>query len=89
MADQDDLEEIYCNAYAYLHGASLGGINSALLRPLGCGVGALALDTVYNREVLEMSDGRVCGMFWQRFTPPQPLPIWTCRASGCIRSKAR
>jgi plasmid maintenance system killer protein len=19
------------------------------------------------------------GIFWQRFTPPQPLPIWTCR----------
>lgn len=68
VADQDDLEEIYCNAYAYLHGASLGGINSALLRPLGCGIGALALDTVYNREVLEMRDGRVCGMFWRRDT---------------------
>lgn len=65
VADQDDLEEIYCNAYAYLHGATLGGINSALLRPLGCGIGALAYDTVYNREVLEMRDGSVCGQFWR------------------------
>lgn len=65
VADQDDLEELYCNAYAYLHGATLGGINSALLRPLGCGIGALALDTVYNREVLEMRDGRLCGMLWR------------------------
>ena len=66
VADQDDLNELYCNAYAYLHGATLGGINSALLRPLGCGVTALALDTVYNREVLEMRDGRLCGMLWTR-----------------------
>jgi rhamnosyltransferase len=65
IADQDDLEEIYCNAYAYLHGATLGGINSALLRPLGCGIGALAYDTVYNREVLEMRDGRRCGGYWR------------------------
>ena len=66
VADQDDLDELYCNAYCYLHGASLGGINSALLRPLGCGVTALALDTVYNREVLEMRDGSLCGMLWRR-----------------------
>jgi glycosyltransferase involved in cell wall biosynthesis len=65
VADQDDLEEIYCNAYAYLHGATLGGINSALLRPLGCGIGALAFDTVYNREVLEMREGGLCGMLWR------------------------
>lgn len=65
VADQDDIDELYCNAYAYLHGASLGGINSALLRPLGCGTPALCLDTVYNREVIEMRDGRVCGTTWQ------------------------
>jgi glycosyltransferase involved in cell wall biosynthesis len=65
VADQDDLEEIYCNAYAYLHGATLGGINSALLRPLGCGIGALAYDTVYNREVIEMRDGGRCGEYWR------------------------
>jgi glycosyltransferase involved in cell wall biosynthesis len=68
VADQDDLEELYCNAYCYLHGATLGGINSALLRPLGCGITALALDTVYNREVLEMRDGSLCGMLWRRDT---------------------
>lgn len=66
VADQDDLDELYCNAYCYLHGASLGGINSALLRPLGCGITALALETVYNREVLEMRDGSLCGMLWRR-----------------------
>lgn len=66
VADQDDLNEIYCNAYAYLHGASLGGVNSALLRPLGCGLPCLALDTLYNREVLEMRDGSSCGLLWRR-----------------------
>jgi len=68
VTDMDDLDEIYCNAYGYLHGASLGGVNSALLRPLGCGLPCLALETVYNREVLEMRDGRMCGRLWRRDT---------------------
>jgi glycosyltransferase involved in cell wall biosynthesis len=68
VADQDDLDQIYANAYGYLHGASLGGVNSALLRPLGCALPCLALDTVYNREVLEMRDGRLCGRLWRRDT---------------------
>ncbi len=66
VSDQDDLNELYCNAYAYLHGASLGGTNSALLRPLGSGLPCLVLDTVYNREVIQMNDGTSCGLVWQR-----------------------
>lgn len=66
ISDQLHINELYCNSYAYLHGASLGGINSALLRPLGCGTCCLALDTPFNREVLEMNDGTLCGLIWLR-----------------------
>jgi len=52
VADQAALRELWCNCYAYLHGHSVGGTNPALLRAMGCGAFALALDTVFNREVL-------------------------------------
>lgn len=65
ISDQAHMDELYANAYAYLHGATLGGINSALLRPLGAGCPAIAADTPFNREVLEREDGGRCGLLWQ------------------------
>ena len=65
ISDQAHMDELYANAYAYLHGATLGGINSALLRPLGAGCPALAADTPFNREVLERDDGERCGSTWR------------------------
>jgi glycosyltransferase involved in cell wall biosynthesis len=50
--DQQTLKELWCNCYAYLHGHSVGGTNPALLRAMGYGSCVLALDTVFNREVL-------------------------------------
>jgi glycosyltransferase involved in cell wall biosynthesis len=64
ISDQACMNELYANAYAYLHGASLGGVNSALLRPLGAGCPALAYDTPFNREVLEMRGRKPCGIIW-------------------------
>ena len=65
ISDQAHVDELYANAYAYLHGATLGGINSALLRPLGAGCPAIAADTPFNREVLERADGGRCGPTWR------------------------
>lgn len=65
ISDQTQMDELYANGYAYLHGASLGGINSALLRPVGAGCVGLAYDTPFNREVLELSDGRTSGYLWK------------------------
>jgi glycosyltransferase involved in cell wall biosynthesis len=64
ISNQAYVDELYANAYGYLHGASLGGVNSALIRPLGAGCPALAFDTPFNREVLEMHDGKLCGILW-------------------------
>lgn len=50
--DQAALKELWCNCHAYLHGHSVGGTNPALLRAMGYGCCVLALDTVFNREVL-------------------------------------
>ncbi len=64
ISDQAHMDELYANAYACLHGATLGGINSALLRPLGAGCPAIAADTPFNREVLEGNDRGRCGPTW-------------------------
>lgn len=47
------VKELHCNAYAYVHGHSLGGTNPSLLKALGYGNCILALNTPFNREVLE------------------------------------
>jgi rhamnosyltransferase len=47
------MKELHCNAYAYVHGHSLGGVNPALLKALGCGNCVLALNTPFNIEPLQ------------------------------------
>ena len=50
--DQSIIKELHCNCFAYLHGHSVGGTNPSLLKAMGYGNCVLALDTVFNREVL-------------------------------------
>ena len=53
VADPEHMKELHCNAYAYVHGHSLGGVNPALLKALGCGNCVLALNTSFNVEPLQ------------------------------------
>ena len=50
--DQQVLDELYANAFTYVHGHSVGGTNPSLLRAMGGGTAVLALDNGFNREVL-------------------------------------
>jgi glycosyltransferase involved in cell wall biosynthesis len=50
--DQDQLDQLYANAYTYLHGHSVGGTNPSLLRAIGAGAAVLAYDVDFNREVV-------------------------------------
>ena len=59
--DQEVIRELHCNCFAYVHGHSVGGTNPSLLKAMGYGNCILALDTVFNREVL--ADG---GIFFPR-----------------------
>jgi glycosyltransferase involved in cell wall biosynthesis len=58
-----ELTELYQNCFAYLHGHEFGGTNPSLLAALGCGCAVYALDTAFNREVLE--EGRY-GLFFTK-----------------------
>jgi glycosyltransferase involved in cell wall biosynthesis len=59
--DQSVIKELHCNCFAYVHGHSVGGTNPSLLKAMGYGNCVLALDTVFNREVLEDT-----GLFFSR-----------------------
>ncbi|WP_445148154.1 DUF1972 domain-containing protein [Baekduia sp. Peel2402] len=56
--DQELLRQLWAHAGVYVHGHSVGGTNPALLQALGAGAPTLALDTVYNREVLPIDAQR-------------------------------
>ena len=56
VKDQQYLDQLILNADAYLHGHSLGGINPALVRVTASNTVAICIDTVFNREVLELSN---------------------------------
>lgn len=49
--DQEALAALRVNAFAYLHGHSVGGTNPSLLEAMGAGNPVLAHDNRFNREV--------------------------------------
>jgi glycosyltransferase involved in cell wall biosynthesis len=53
VGNAEQVKELHCNAYAYIHGHSMGGTNPALLKALGCGNCVLALETGFNVEVMQ------------------------------------
>ncbi|RNL56920.1 DUF1972 domain-containing protein [Pedobacter jejuensis] len=61
VKDQAELMAIYQNAFAYIHGHKFGGTNPAMLKAMSNHCAILALDTVFNREML--NDGEF-GMFF-------------------------
>jgi glycosyltransferase involved in cell wall biosynthesis len=56
VSDQELLKELWANCGTYVHGHSVGGTNPGLLQALGAGAPTLALDTVFNREVIAADD---------------------------------
>jgi glycosyltransferase involved in cell wall biosynthesis len=50
---QADLTALYNNCYGYIHGHEYGGTNPTMINALNLNCQILALDTVFNREMLE------------------------------------
>jgi glycosyltransferase involved in cell wall biosynthesis len=63
IVDQNELAELYHNCFIYFHGHQYGGTNPTMLKALAYGCAILALDTVFNREML---DGDNYGMFFTK-----------------------
>ena len=51
--DQVDLTTLYENCYGYIHGHEFGGTNPTMINALDLNSQILALDTVFNKEMLE------------------------------------
>jgi glycosyltransferase involved in cell wall biosynthesis len=49
----DHVRELHCNCYAYVHGHMMGGTNPALVKAMGFGNMVLALNTLFNEEVVQ------------------------------------
>jgi len=61
VGNAEHVKELHCNAYAYLHGHSMGGTNPSLLKALGYGNCVVALRTPFNEEVMAEN-----GIFFER-----------------------
>jgi glycosyltransferase involved in cell wall biosynthesis len=57
------LAELFHNSFAYLHGHQYGGTNPTMVEAMAFGCAILALDTPFNREMLE--DGK-WGLFFEK-----------------------
>ncbi len=51
--NQADLTALYQNCYGYIHGHEFGGTNPTMINALDLNCQILALDTVFNREMLQ------------------------------------
>jgi glycosyltransferase involved in cell wall biosynthesis len=52
VRNQDELMALYQNAFVYLHGHKFGGTNPAMLKAMSNYCAILALNTVFNQEML-------------------------------------
>ena len=55
VKDQNILTELYQKCYVYVHGHEFGGTNPTMIKAMAYGCAILALDTVFNREMLQNS----------------------------------
>ena len=67
VSDQLLLKQLWRHAALYVHGHSVGGTNPALVQALGLGSPTIALDTVFNREVL--------GGGWPTYSAGRPAEL--------------
>jgi len=53
VKDSNILAELYHNCYVYIHGHEFGGTNPTMIKAMAYGCAILALDTVFNKEMLQ------------------------------------
>ena len=90
ITDSEVLAELYHQSYAYLHGHEYGGTNPTMLKAMAYGSAILALDTVFNREMLENGE---FGWFFQKTSDAVALYLQQAennpQAVQTLKEKAR
>jgi glycosyltransferase involved in cell wall biosynthesis len=79
------VENLHLSCYAYLHGHQMGGTNPSLVKAMGCSNCAIALNTVFNSEVLGGN-----GLLWEKKPGSLASQIrWADRHSGEVEEFGR
>ena len=56
ITSENELADLYKNCFAYVHGHEFGGTNPTLINAISFNCKIMALDTVFNREMLKNGD---------------------------------
>ena len=86
VKDQDILAELYHNCYVYVHGHEFGGTNPTMIKAMAYGCAILALDTVFNKEMLQKGK---FGLFFKKELFSITNMIDYCEKENIIMDKLR
>ncbi len=86
IKNQEILSELYNNCYVYIHGHEFGGTNPTMIKALACSSAILALDTVFNKEMLNNGE---FGMFFKKNIDSIKEMIVYCEKNDIIVKKFR
>jgi glycosyltransferase involved in cell wall biosynthesis len=86
VKDQDILAELYHNCYVYVHGHEFGGTNPTMIKAMAYGCAILALDTVFNKEMLQKGK---YGLFFKKEFFSITNLIEYCEKENIIMDKFR
>jgi len=86
VKDQNMLAELYHNCYVYVHGHEFGGTNPTMIQAMACSCAILALDTEFNREMLQ--NGKF-GIFFKKELLSITSMISYCEKENIIIDKLR
>ena len=86
VRDQNILAELYHNCYVYIHGHEFGGTNPTMIKAMAYGSAILALDTVFNQEMLQ--NGKF-GFFFKKEFLSITNQINFCEKENILMDKLR
>ena len=86
VKDQGLLAELYHNCYVYVHGHEFGGTNPTMIKAMAYGSAILALDTVFNQEMLQ--NGKF-GLFFKKELVSVINQIHYCEKENILIDKLR
>ena len=86
MKDQNILAELYHNCYVYVHGHEFGGTNPTMIKAMAYGSAILALDTVFNKEMLQKGK---FGLFFKKEPFSITKQINHCEKENILIDKLR
>ena len=86
VKDQNILAELYHNCYVYVHGHEFGGTNPTMIKAMAYGSAIIALDTVFNQEMLKNGN---YGLFFKKEISSVSKIVNYCEEEEILIAKLR